>query len=107
MPVFFFLLDAFRALIVLSLLLPPLNYSRKRVQSKKNNGRKKLQSKKSTHITTSAEVPNPDLIKILPEGTNLPYTKKNIRAEAKGNIQPCIMRIQGQHFLCPGRRVVF
>ncbi|XP_071649997.1 uncharacterized protein [Temnothorax longispinosus] len=88
--------DDLRALIVLTLLLPPSNSSRKNNGGKgKGSSKKKLQKKDNENIP-NAEVPNPHLIKILPEGTNLPHTEKTLRTEANGNIQPYIMCIRGQ-----------
>ncbi|XP_036138784.1 uncharacterized protein LOC118644388 isoform X3 [Monomorium pharaonis] len=89
--------DALRALIALTLLLPPSNSLKKiNADGPKNKGKKLQKRDKENILNTITEVPNPHLIKIFPEGTNLPYTEQNLRTETDGNVQPYIMCILGQ-----------
>ncbi|KAL0104032.1 hypothetical protein PUN28_017016 [Cardiocondyla obscurior] len=85
--------DGLRALIALTLLLPPANSFRKN-NGKGCKGKGKILQNKDNLIYT--EVPNPQLLRIFPEGTSLPYTETRIRSEATTNVQPYIMCIQGQ-----------
>ncbi|XP_070526384.1 uncharacterized protein [Cardiocondyla obscurior] len=94
----FMYVDGLRALIALTLLLPPANSFRKN-NGKGCKGKGKILQNKDNLIYT--EVPNPQLLRIFPynvlqEGTSLPYTETRIRSEATTNVQPYIMCIQGQ-----------
>ncbi|XP_051164505.1 uncharacterized protein LOC127283579 [Leptopilina boulardi] len=96
--------ENWKALAILDALLPTSNFAKKRKVNEASKGKKKakisedqVQEKQITDVSSSTKVfPNPDLIRILPEGTKVTDYIQNVIKEASGCIQPYVICVTGQ-----------
>ncbi|XP_067212749.1 uncharacterized protein [Linepithema humile] len=94
--------DTLRAITLLADLLPVSNAVRKGKRKRKGASKENLSKgkniidKKEHGEMYTATFPNPSLLQIWPEGTNIEAQTEKLRSESKGPIQPYIILIKGQ-----------
>ncbi|XP_043473716.1 uncharacterized protein LOC122505901 [Leptopilina heterotoma] len=96
--------ENWKALAILDALLPSSNFIKKRKANEISKGKKKAklsenqaQEKIVADVCSSSNsFPNPDLIRIIPEGTNVTDYIQNVIKEASGSLQPYVLCVSGQ-----------